>query len=147
MAGFLTLVLIVAVVVWLVDRERLPRRLDSIESAVDRLMRESAMNRAARRRSESAQSAAPAAAPLSAPSPPPSFTPRADTAVPAIARPRADQPAATPSTSNWTPPPIADFPGLRQIREFFAGGNLIVRVGVVVLFFGIAFLRSQRMRS
>jgi hypothetical protein len=42
MAEFLILVL---AVVWLVDRGRLQRRIDSIESALDRLKRESARAR------------------------------------------------------------------------------------------------------
>ncbi len=174
MAEFLILVLVVA---WLVDRARLQRRIDSIESALDRLTRDSAMNREARGRGEAAPGTAP-----TAPPPPPPSTARADTAVPqsdhvrrdallpdtpAAAAPRAAQPAAAMLTSagkldagtdsawreatesarhaqlgdgDWTSPPVSEFPGLRQIREFFTGGNLIVRVGVIVLFFGVAFL-------
>lgn len=152
MTGFLILVL---AVVWFVDRDRLQRRLHSIESALDRLTRESAMNRSARGGSEAALGAAPAASP---PSPP--FTAPADTAAgqsdderldallhrpPAVALSRADQSAAATSTvargdGELTSRLVSDVPGLRQIREFFTGGNLIVRVGVVVLFFGIAFL-------
>jgi hypothetical protein len=60
MAVFLILVL---VVVWLVDRARLQRRIDSIESELARLTREDAMNRAARGRSEAAPSVAPTAPP------------------------------------------------------------------------------------
>jgi uncharacterized membrane protein len=164
-------------VVWLVDRARLQQRLESIESQLERLTRESAMNRRATGQSEAAPRAAPAVPP-----PPPPVTPRADTAVlqsdaerpdsllrrtPVVAEPRPAQPAAATSTAGAKPdaeidtawqratesvrrakerdgrgmsPPISDFPGLRQIREFFTGGNLIVRVGVVVLFFGVAFL-------
>jgi uncharacterized membrane protein len=171
MAEFLILVLVVA---WLVDRARLRRRIDSIESTLERLTRESAMNREARGRS--------AAAPGAAPAPPPPSTARADAVVPqsddergdallargpADAAPRAIQPAAARSTFAARPdagtdsatreapesvrqaqqadgdrasPLISEFPGLRQIREFFTGGNLIVRVGVIVLFFGVAFL-------
>ena len=176
MAEFLILVLIV---VWLVDRARLQRRLESIESALERLTRETAMNRSAHARSEASMGSATGVSP-----PPPPFTPPADTATrqsdderldavprpaPTATRSRADQSAANTSTSPrgaeshagvepasqrspelvhrarhgdgyWMSPSISDSPGLRQIREFFTGGNLIVRVGVVVLFFGIAFL-------
>ncbi|HXS20138.1 MAG TPA: DUF2339 domain-containing protein [Steroidobacteraceae bacterium] len=123
------------------DRARLQHRLDSIESALDRLTRESAMNRAARERSQAA----------------PGVVPRVDSsAVTASTSARGTESRAviepawprdtelvrrvTQGPGDRTPPPIADFPGLRQIREFFTGGNLIVRVGVVVLFFGVAFL-------
>jgi uncharacterized membrane protein len=34
----------------------------------------------------------------------------------------------------------AEFPPMRWVREFFTGGNAVVRVGVVILFFGVAFL-------
>lgn len=183
MAEFLFLVLVVLVVVWLVDRDRLRHRLDSIESALERLRRESAMSRGAARSSEAAPGAASAA-----PTPQRASAPRPDTAVPrsddehldalrrrttAAPAPRATQPLDHPAAgtsasardtqpgagidSAWqqatdrvrrakqvggggTSPPLSDFPGLRYIREFFTGGNLIVRVGVVVLFFGVAFL-------
>jgi uncharacterized membrane protein len=153
MAEFLILVLVGAGVLWLADRARLQRRLDSIESALDRLRRESAMNRAARGQSETTPGAAPAATPAPAPA-----TPRTGAAVPAATPTsargtesragiesgwqRRPEPVRQPQQGDgdWTSPPLADLPALRQIREFFTGGNLIVRVGVVVLFFGIAFL-------
>jgi uncharacterized membrane protein len=174
MAEFLILVLGVA---WLVDRARLQHRIDSIESALERLTRESAINREARRQSAAAPGTAP-----TAPAPPILSTSRAETAVPhsddvrrdallartaPTAAARTAQPAAALPTSaakpdagidsasrgtvesarhaqqgdgDWMPPPISELPGVRQIREFFTGGNLIVRVGVIVLFFGVAFL-------
>lgn len=158
MAEFLILLL---VVVWLVDRARLQHRIDSIQSELERLAREAAFNRGAHGRSEGASTA---------PAPQPASAPRAETAVPQsgderrdasvrrtayVAASRAAQPAGAPSASastsasarraqhpdgGWTPPASPEFPGLRQAREFFTGGNLIVRVGVVVLFFGVAFL-------
>jgi uncharacterized membrane protein len=39
-----------------------------------------------------------------------------------------------------TAPVDAEFPVVRWIREFFMGGNTVVRVGIVILFFGVAFL-------
>ena len=33
-----------------------------------------------------------------------------------------------------------EFPGIAYVRRFFTGGNTLVRVGVIVLFFGVAFL-------
>ena len=141
MAGFLILVLIVAIVVWLVDRARLQHRLDSIESALDRLNRESAMNRAARERSQTA----PGVVPRVDPSTIAASTSARGTesrAVIAPARQKDMEPVrrAVQQAGGRMPPPVLEFPGLRQIRDFFTGGNLIVRVGVVVLFFGVAFL-------
>lgn len=156
MSDYLTLLLAVLVVVWLVDRARLRRRIDWIESALDRLARENWMNREARGRTDTAM-------PQSAGERRDALLPR----TPAAAEPRAAQPAgatlapaAKPDTGtdsewlkntesvrraeegdgDWTRPPISEYPGLRQIRDFFTGGNLIVRVGVIVLFFGVAFL-------
>jgi len=172
------LLILVLVVVWLVDRGSVRRRLDSIESVLDRLTRESAKNRASGERSQAVPAPVPAAPP-----PQPASTPRADPAVPrsdderldalhrrtmAAAAPRAVQSRVTLPTSaqgvqsdvrttaweeatesvrqakqaggDWRSPPPSDFPAWRQIRESFTGGNLIVRVGVVVLFFGVAFL-------
>jgi len=61
----------------------------------------------------------------------------------------ASQPAATPSgwadrpfpanaSARTGPDPVAR--GLQAVRGFFFGGNALVRVGIVVLFFGLAFL-------
>src|SRR5215469_999200 len=147
MAEFFILAL---AVVWLVDRTRLQRRIDAIESGLARLARQDAMNRGTPGRSEAAPPLAP-----TAPPPPPQFTPRAAEPTPAkstsAAKPAAGIDSAWRKDSesarwpkqgdgNWAAPPIPEFPGLRPIREFFTGGNLIVRVGVVVLFFGVAFL-------
>jgi uncharacterized membrane protein len=38
------------------------------------------------------------------------------------------------------PPPAAEPPWIAAIRRFITGGNAMVRIGVVVLFFGVAFL-------
>jgi uncharacterized membrane protein len=52
---------------------------------------------------------------------------------PHVAQPTASPPAAASSHSG-EPPIVA------AIRNFFTGGNTLVRVGVIVLFFGVAFL-------
>ena len=77
--------------------------------------------------------------PPSAPVPKPA--PRAAPAAPSIPgkQPYADAP-------DWTPPrPLATStaaqanPIVNVLREYFTGGNTLVRAGVVVLFFGVAF--------
>ncbi|MEO6080933.1 MAG: DUF2339 domain-containing protein [Steroidobacteraceae bacterium] len=62
----------------------------------------------------------------------------------------APAPAATvrPTVNTWSPPsrpnlppaPAEDAVLVRLVRDYFTGGNLVVRVGVIVLFFGVAFL-------
>jgi uncharacterized membrane protein len=56
--------------------------------------------------------------------------------------PRTPQAAArhapSPSQPHSAPPPQSV--AVRLVREYFTGGNLVVRVGVIVLFFGVAFL-------
>jgi uncharacterized membrane protein len=49
-----------------------------------------------------------------------------------------EQPRSAPPSLNLTPPP--EPPVIASIRDFFTGGNTLVRVGVIVLFFGVAFL-------
>ena len=46
------------------------------------------------------------------------------------------------SSSAWHSPAGTpnEFPILEAIREFFTGGNTLVRVGILILFFGVAFL-------
>jgi len=39
-----------------------------------------------------------------------------------------------------TPPRVPDIPLIAAIKRFFTGGNTLVQAGVVVLFFGVAFL-------
>jgi uncharacterized membrane protein len=140
--------IVVLFVVWLVDRAGLRDRLSALESEVAKLHRSNARRYAERRSDESVTTAA---------SPPPEImTP--STLEPPIARaPSTDEErleaiwqraeairgseAAAP-TSPKAPPSVSDFevPGLKYIRDFFTGGNLIVRIGVVILFFGVAFL-------
>jgi uncharacterized membrane protein len=52
-------------------------------------------------------------------------------------RPASSQHAATSAPRVEPEPELAV---VRLIREYFTGGNLIVRVGIIVLFFGVAFL-------
>ena len=83
---------------------------------------------------------APAAQPAP-PSPPPSpaFAPRADRplfepleeSTRVFERGAADSPAVEKSR---------DLPIVAWIRDYFTGGNLVVRSGIIVLFFGVAFL-------
>jgi uncharacterized membrane protein len=97
-----------------------------------------------------------------APAPAPRFeTPEAAAGVPvpqagvtdAVAEMReiraVEPPAPPPSPapkSAWNPPaqsprsPSMDEVILRVLRSYFTGGNLVVRVGIIVLFFGVAFL-------
>jgi uncharacterized membrane protein len=56
-------------------------------------------------------------------------------AQPSVAKPRVPQPSTPPSHSAAIESPI-----VAAIRNFFTGGNTLVRVGVIVLFFGVAFL-------
>lgn len=55
--------------------------------------------------------------------------------------PGTDRPAAPPTPPSAPLPPEPETPKWQtSIREFLTGGNLVVRVGVVILFFGVAFL-------
>ncbi|WP_272546530.1 DUF2339 domain-containing protein [Burkholderia cepacia] len=95
-------------------------------------------------------SAAPPAI-SSAPVPPSATLPPRPPAQPAAAR--ADAPAST-STSAPAPAPAPSVPptppkprepdiverAFRAARDWLLGGNTVVRVGIVVLFFGVAFL-------
>jgi uncharacterized membrane protein len=75
--------------------------------------------------------------PAATPSPPP----------PTPAPPAPSAPKAPPSVSTWKPsdfhrPTAApqESPIVTLLRDYFTGGNTLVRAGVVVLFFGVAFL-------
>ncbi len=46
--------------------------------------------------------------------------------------------AAAPAAQNVAAE--TEFPPFRWLREFFTGGNAVVRMGIVILFFGVAFL-------
>lgn len=46
---------------------------------------------------------------------------------------------STPSGAK-SPPPSNELPLVKAIRDYFTGGNTLVRVGIVILFIGVAFL-------
>jgi len=75
----------------------------------------------------------PTAPPLSTPLSVPVATPRAAEAVQVV---HAEPPAVSPQPSVAAAPPRA----IALLKEFFLGGNALVRSGVVILFIGVAFL-------
>lgn len=100
------------------------RRLDELQQRVDTLSRR-------------LHERAPAAVV------PPPVAPAAPAAVlPPAAPPPAAAAASGPAPAPRyvEPPPYVEPEWQRAIREYFTGGNLVVRVGVVVIFFGVAFL-------
>ncbi len=59
----------------------------------------------------------------------------------ASASTRAPAPASVASAAYAAPIGVpAEGPLLRTLREYFTGGNTLVRVGILILFFGVAFL-------
>lgn len=119
----------------------LESRIQSLEAAVKQLQRD----RLDLLRSSTDDAAATAAADYpvkqaqtlseSAELPPPATPPV--TAAAAVAPPPVAEPAQAPSAASET----AATPGeASQIWNWLTGGNALVRVGVVVLFFGVAFL-------
>jgi len=60
-------------------------------------------------------------------------------ASPGVSQAHAEAPE---SLSSWKrqPPPSEELAVVKAIREYFTGGNTLVRVGVVILFIGVAFL-------
>ncbi len=57
------------------------------------------------------------------------------------ATPSPVQTAIRPPLQSKTPAlPPAEFPPIKWLRDYFTGGNLLVRVGIIILFFGVAFL-------
>jgi uncharacterized membrane protein len=154
MTALLILVGIVLVIVAARDRAELRRRVEALEKVVASL-------RAPPRPDRIVDPAAAHAAMPPAPRPAPAHTvaPAAasarESAAPAIPSP----PAPTGTRSSHAPaaegqpldewrtsrqsaaPPAVPSSGLPGwLGEFFSGGNLIVRGGVIVLFFGVAFL-------
>jgi len=153
---FVVVLLLIAGVLALFSRlAGLDRRTRELEQRLEQLQHEA---KAARR-----DAVAKTAAPVLPPSPalavePPEFD--ADSAagqVPSEAPETSDlvsvpdqPPAADPSPSRpWTPTPVPESAAyvpapeplvVRWLREYFTGGNLVVRIGIIVLFFGVAFL-------
>jgi len=81
--------------------------------------------------------AAPAAAP---PATPASTAVKLDIAPDSTAVPLPSAPRASTAARSSRLPPNVEPPVFAAIRSFFTGGNALVRIGVVVLFFGVAFL-------
>ena len=87
------------------------------------------------RRQLAAQDSTPPAVPLAA----------AEVAAPPQAQGVAPKEVPEPPQIRRTPvrppqPPVPDSAAIAAIKRFFAGGNTLVQAGVVVLFFGVAFL-------
>ncbi|HUO80868.1 MAG TPA: DUF2339 domain-containing protein [Steroidobacteraceae bacterium] len=154
MAELAFALVIVLALLWLAERGRVRRRLAELEAEIAELGRvrrrlaDLEAGPAARATPPApaaaarAERAAPARAESAAP-PPAAVAPPASAAA---APPPADwrnavepAPAAAP---RWRPAPPPPRPALLPawLTEFFTGGHLIVRAGVVVLFFGVAFL-------
>lgn len=96
-----------------------------------------------------AREAAPQTPPTQSAPPPSSGVPRQ----PASTRPAPSQEATmasarrTAEPAEWKPPQgligesfPEENPIIKRLREYFTGGNTLVRVGIVVLFIGVAFL-------
>lgn len=73
------------------------------------------------------------AAPARPPAPP--VTPPAPATSAAAERPQPPRAAAGPAAAT-----AAEWPLVLAVREYFTGGNTLVRIGIVILFFGVAFL-------
>lgn len=113
---------------------QLRRRLDQLERELARLAIDRAMDAAA-------------AAPAPAPPPQPAAAPESGWARPAPVAPAEAEPndSAPPAQAPEAASPLRAFDGavgatIAAVRDWFLGGNTLVRVGVVVLFFGVAFL-------
>jgi uncharacterized membrane protein len=90
---------------------------------------------AARTLAASAQAAMPVARDIAA-----AFAPAAPSAAQDEVETRAGPQA---SVGGSTAPPrrgLADYAIVRYVKEYFSTGNLLVKVGVIILFFGVAFL-------
>ena len=112
----------------------LRRRLQLLEREVAQLRRDApgsfaATGRASARAPDVARSPEPMQSPQSAPpGPMPSRAPAS------ITEPRPIGPSANVEPGGGLPAP------LRLLRDYFTGGNTLVRVAVVILFFGVGFL-------
>jgi len=112
-----------------------------------------------RLRQELEQPKAPAPAPETQVPPWRGFEgPREDSEPPRPATPRATEPSPPEIQRRPAPPrPLPEAPRprdpqppyatantelapVRWVREFFTGGNTVVRIGIIILFFGVAFL-------
>jgi uncharacterized membrane protein len=79
--------------------------------------------------------------PVVSPPPPPTRPVAEAAARTESARPAPPAPSEWTPRDSWTPSaPPRENPVIQFLREYFTGGNTLVRAGVVVLFFGVAFL-------
>ena len=122
MAFFILLLLIAVVVLWSRVGSLL-QRLENLEKVIERLRQGDRPH--------------PAAAPLvDLARPVVQETPRE----PYVPAPATDTPHAPLRAPRSAPEPATESALVRVVRGYFTGGNLIVRVGIIVLFFGVAFL-------
>jgi len=141
----------------------LQRRLTQLEKEIDAQQRRLAADDKAWREERPAEAPQPAAPPPTAvhfdPQPPISQAPTVVGGVTIGATPAAQASSATRQEPvsraegahehgaiggalppHEPPPPPQENEIVRAIREYFTGGNTLVRVGIVILFFGVAFL-------
>ena len=139
-------VLFGAIIGYLVaDRLKLRERLIVLEKSLDRLARHPAQPVA-----PSVAMPQPAAAEVVVPgeqvevpkprepalaTPIPVPTPEATPPIPVATHAEASRSESAPPR---VPPPEPAI--IRAIRNYFTGGNLVVRIGIIILFFGVAFL-------
>jgi len=124
-------VLCVFIVAWVIDRAALRRRLDNLERELHALTR----SRVQRTGDTPAESPPPAASDLAVPASLPARRESEPTAAPSSNRPTirvAPQPEKPAPTAGQTP--------ALRLWQLISGGNPIVRFGVIILFFGVAFL-------
>jgi uncharacterized membrane protein len=109
----------ILVILWFTERNALARRITRLEDAIGDLRRELAALVRAHPASASVEVQEPATES--------NTVPLWDDEIPA----------------SLAPPPRAgehpEMPIVAWVRDYFTGGNLIVRVGILVLFFGVAF--------
>lgn len=114
-------------------------RVFALERRVDALIRQQQFDGIVRQASAAAPPRVEASAPVApaAPPPPPS-TGTVEAAVP----PRVVAPATTPGPARAaaTQPPDYVGQGIARALQWLKGGNPLARAGIVILFFGLAFL-------
>jgi len=133
------------------------RRLSSLQEEIDRLRTSiatitypaAAVRPDATRRDSDVIDDGGISAPAARTAAPVPIVARPATSPPALASQRtpAPSPAPAPTSAPASAPasaaaraPAPELPIVRLVRQFFTGGNALVRAGVVVLFFGVAFL-------
>ncbi len=137
-----------AVVGWFLGAYlELRNEVREIRAAIDKLTQDRAL--ATAQTAVSVQSAAPpaerrdaaSAAPITSPTRPavaeatPSVTPAASTQTASAWHPTSPAQAVTPSTAERAVQTV-----IQWVRDYFTGGNTLVRVGAIILFFGVGFL-------